>query len=39
MVETPATTACAVVAVHDDRLEIQGAGREESRTLTIGTVG
>lgn len=39
MVETPATTAYAVVAVHDDRIEIQGVGREESRTLKIGTVG
>jgi predicted phosphodiesterase len=35
MVETPATTAYSIVEVYDDRLEIRGVGREESRTLKI----
>jgi 3',5'-cyclic AMP phosphodiesterase CpdA len=36
MVETPDTTAYATMAVFDDRLEITGRGREESRSLAIG---
>lgn len=36
MVETPDTTAFATVAVFDNRLEIVGRGREESRSLAIG---
>jgi predicted phosphodiesterase len=35
MVETPATTAYSIIEVYDDRLEIKGVGREESRTLKI----
>ena len=33
MVDTETETAFAVVAIHDDRLEITGFGREDSRTL------
>lgn len=35
MVDTPDTTAYAVVEVHADRLEIKGFGREPSRVLKI----
>lgn len=35
MVETPDTTAYGVVTVHDDRIDIEGVGREESRRLAI----
>lgn len=35
MVDTPDTTAFAVVEVHADRIEVRGVGREESRTLKI----
>jgi 3',5'-cyclic AMP phosphodiesterase CpdA len=35
MVDTPDTSAFAVVAVHADRLEITGFGREESRMLWL----
>lgn len=35
MVETPATTAYAVISVFDDRLDIKGYGREESRSVKI----
>ena len=35
MVDTPDTTAFAVVEVHADRLEIKGFGRETSRVLKI----
>jgi len=35
MVETADTTAYATVAVFDDKIEIKGVDREESRTLTI----
>ncbi|ADO43691.1 metallophosphoesterase [Ketogulonicigenium vulgare] len=33
MVDTPDTTAYAIISVLDDRIEIEGFGREESRTL------
>lgn len=35
MVDTPDTSAFAIVSVHADRIEIEGFGREESRTLDI----
>nr|WP_246225298.1 metallophosphoesterase [Pseudochelatococcus lubricantis] len=35
MVDTPTTTAFAIVEVYSDRLEIKGFGREENRTLKI----
>lgn len=35
MVDTPDTTAYAVARVYPDRLEIQGVGREESRSLLL----
>ncbi len=35
MVDTPTTTAYSVVEVHPDRLQIQGFGREESRSYPI----
>jgi predicted phosphodiesterase len=35
MVETPDTTAYAVVEVWDDRIEVLGRGREPSRTLAL----
>ena len=35
MVDTPDTTAFAVVEVYRDRIEIRGTGREPSRTLKI----
>lgn len=35
MVDTPDTSAYAIVAVHPDRLEVTGFGREESRTLAL----
>jgi 3',5'-cyclic AMP phosphodiesterase CpdA len=35
MVDTPDTTAYAVVEVYGDRLEVRGVGREENRTLKI----
>jgi predicted phosphodiesterase len=35
MVETPDTTAYAVVEVWDDRIEVLGRGREPSRTLGL----
>lgn len=38
MVETPDTTAYAVVEIHADRLEIRGYGRETDRTLGLTTV-
>jgi predicted phosphodiesterase len=37
MVDTPATSAYSIVEVHQDRIEIRGFGREESRTLKIQT--
>jgi predicted phosphodiesterase len=37
MVETPATTAFAVVSVYDDRLDIKGFGREEGRSLKLAS--
>ena len=37
MVDTPATSAYSIVEVHEDRIEIRGFGREESRTLKIQT--
>lgn len=38
MVETPDTTAYAIVEIHADRLEIRGYGRETDRTLALTTV-
>lgn len=35
MVDTPATSAYAIVEIYDDRIEIRGFGREESRSLKI----
>lgn len=35
MVDTPDNTAYAIVSVHPDRIEIEGFGREESRTLSL----
>ena len=35
MVDTPDTSAFAIISVHADRIEIEGFGREESRTLPI----
>ncbi|SIO08264.1 Calcineurin-like phosphoesterase [Rhodovulum sp. ES.010] len=35
MVETADTTAHAVVAIDDDRIEIEGVGREDSRVLPV----
>ncbi|MDF3607310.1 metallophosphoesterase [Paracoccus sp. DMF-8] len=35
MVDTPDTSCFAIVSVHEDRIEIQGFGREESRTLEV----
>lgn len=35
MVDTPDTTAYAIVSVHPDRIEVEGFGREESRTLAL----
>jgi predicted phosphodiesterase len=35
MVDTPATSAYAIVDVHGDRLEIRGFGREENRSLQV----
>jgi len=35
MVDTPTTTAYAIVEVLPDRIEIRGFGREESRTLPL----
>lgn len=35
MVDTPDTTAYAVVEVYADRIEVRGVGREENRTLKI----
>ncbi|WP_035831633.1 metallophosphoesterase [Kaistia adipata] len=37
MVDTPDTTAFAVVEVYPDRIEILGHGREENRTLKLAT--
>lgn len=36
MVDTPDTSAFAIVTVHPDRIEIQGFGREENRILSLG---
>ncbi|HEX8045587.1 metallophosphoesterase [Rhizobium sp.] len=36
MVDTEGNSAYAIVAVYEDRLEITGFGREESRVLTLG---
>ncbi|WP_457586450.1 metallophosphoesterase [Ensifer canadensis] len=38
MVETPDTTAYAIVEIHTDRMEIHGYGRETDRTLALTTV-
>lgn len=38
MVETPDTTAYAIVEIHADRLKIRGYGRETDRTLALTTV-
>ncbi|MGF6172381.1 metallophosphoesterase [Ensifer sp. 4252] len=38
MVETPDTTAYAIVEIHADRMEIRGYGRETDRTLQLETV-
>ena len=35
MVETPDSTAYAIVEVWDDRIQIHGRGRQESRTLAL----
>ena len=35
MVETPDSTAYAIVEVHEDRLEVVGKGREPSRSLSL----
>ncbi len=35
MVETPDTTAYAIVDVHEDRMEVRGYGREIDRTLSL----
>jgi len=35
MVDTPDTSAYAIVSVHADRLEVAGFGREESRSLAL----
>lgn len=38
MVETPDTTAYAIVEIHADRMEIRGYGRETDRTLQLTAV-
>lgn len=35
MVDTPTTTAYSIVAVHADRIEVQGFGREENRVMAL----
>lgn len=35
MVDTPETSAYAIVSVHPDRIEVQGFGREEARVLSL----
>ena len=37
MVDTPDSSAFAIVEIAGDRLEIQGFGREPSRSLTLKT--
>lgn len=37
MVDTPDTTAYAIVEIHPDQIKVTGFGREESRTLAIAT--
>ncbi|WP_309083110.1 metallophosphoesterase [Chelativorans sp.] len=39
MVETPAETAYSVVEIHEDRIEVIGFGREQSRSLKIAARG
>lgn len=36
MVDTPDTSAYSIVTVLDDRIEIEGFGREENRVLSLG---
>ncbi len=38
MVDTPDTSAYAIVTLQDDRMEIAGFGREENRTLQLAPV-
>ncbi|CAN7218080.1 MULTISPECIES: metallophosphoesterase [Ensifer] len=38
MVETPDTTAYAIVEIHADRMAIRGYGRETDRTLQLETI-